>query len=175
MDKKLLNEITRIKQLMNINEELMLNEDNLQVKGIAKDLYTYLKKVGVSKVYLNAGFKKQIGQQSGMSSGGSLDNTAQIYYWDDPKTKQTLIQIVLYGEISKTREIKNKLLSTYPGLEVVEQNENNQYINFTVKEKTTAKGGLVGNTQTNNNSGQQQQPVNTQTNNNSGQQQQAVK
>ena len=129
--------------------EDQINEDNLEVKSIAKDLYQFLKKAGVHKVFLKADFKRQIGQRSGISSGGSLDNTAMIYYWDDEKTKQTLIQIVLFGDISKTKEVKDKLLSTYKNLEVIDQHEDDKSINFTVKEKTTAKGGLVGNTKTN--------------------------
>ena len=49
-------------------------------------------------------------------------------------------------------DVEKKLLSAYPGLEQFDRQEvpteNNFGLNFRVKEKTTAKGGLVGNTQT---------------------------
>jgi hypothetical protein len=107
------------------------------------------------------------------------DNGASIYYWDDPKTKQTVIEIHLVGDEQKIQEVEKKLLSTYPGLEQYDRNlmkgggisTRMKYggtdkegtvsnLVFRVKEKTTAKGGLVGNTQQNQKQPAQQQPVN---------------
>ena len=83
--------------------------------------------------------------------GGS--NEALISYYDDPKTKQTVIQVQLYGgPTSKdlVLQIEKKLLSSYPKLEQYDRQEipTPQFfnLNFKVKEKTTAKGGLAGNT-----------------------------
>lgn len=154
-----------VKQI--IKEERMLKEDNLQVKNIAKQLYSFLKTNGV-EVTLSAGQGigyKKIGQvNQGMSSGKVMNNAGFISYYDDPTTKQTIIQIQLYGgPTSKdlVLGVEKKLLSAYPGLEQFDRQEvptvTNFGLNFRVKEKTTAKGGLVGNTKQN--APQQQQPV----------------
>jgi len=134
--------------------ETQLNEDNLEVKSIAKQLYSFLQKNGVNTKLIaqipGANYGKQIGASL---KGGS--NEALIAYYDDPKTKQTIIQVQLYGgPTSKDLvfQVEKKLLTTYPGLEQYDRQEVSapQFfnLNFKVREKTTAKGGLVGNTQT---------------------------
>jgi hypothetical protein len=139
--------IKSFKQFESFSSEAsyMINEDNLEMKSIAKDLYTYLKKIGVAKVHLSAGSGKnykRIGQRpGGMSTGESQDNTAQIQYWDDPYTKQTLVQVHLNGNNKKTKEIKDKLLQVYPKLEVKHEESRDGYLFFILKEKTTKKGG----------------------------------
>ena len=138
-------------------EEALLAEDNLEVKSIAKQLYSWLKQNDVntkliaqrpSNIFPGRSYGKQIGA---LLKGGS--NEALISYYDDPKTKQTVIQVQLYGgPTSKdlVLQIEKKLLSSYPKLEQYDRQEipTPQFfnLNFKVKEKTTAKGGLAGNT-----------------------------
>ena len=67
----------------------MLNEDNLEVKNIAKQIYSFLTKNGVTTKLVAAvpgDYGKSIG---GKLTGGS--NEGLVWYWDDPKTKQTVI------------------------------------------------------------------------------------
>ena len=157
-----------IEQLENLtNKKVILKEDNLQIKNIAKQLYSFLKNNGV-EVTLSAeqgkSYKK-IGQvNQGISSGKVMNNAGFISYYDDPTTKQTIIQIQLYGgPTSKdlVLGVEKKFLASYPGLEQFDRQEapGSQFfqLNFRVKEKTTAKGGLTGNTQTNKPQAQQQQ------------------
>ena len=141
-------------EVLALFENEMLNEDNLEVKSIAKKLYSWLKQNGVNTKLIaqipNASYGKQIG-----ASLKGESNEALISYYDDPKTKQTVIQVQLFGgPTSKdlVLQVEKKLLSAYPGLEQYDRQEipAPQFfnLNFKVKEKTTAKGGLVGNTQT---------------------------
>ena len=162
-----LNELSSIvKQI--IKEEMILKEDNLEVKNIAKQLYSFLKKNGVREVSLDTS-KLNIGKDSANDAQGNQignrDNTAKIAYFDDPKTKQTIIEVYLFGDSNKIQEIEKMLLNSFPGLGQInrELNKNSNspkdkvyYLHFTVAEKTTAKGGLVGNTKQN---APQQQPV----------------
>ena len=162
-----LNELRSIvKQI--IKEEMILKEDNLEVKNIAKQLYSFLKKNGVREVSLDTS-KLNIGKDSANDAQGNQignrDNTAKIAYFDDPKTKQTIIEVYLFGDSNKIQEIEKMLLNSFPGLGQInrELNKNSNspkdkvyYLHFTVAEKTTAKGGLVGNTKQN---APQQQPV----------------
>jgi len=172
-----LNELRNlVKQI--IKEERMLNEDNLQVKRIAKDLYLYLKKNGVNVRLIASVPQSGINKRIGANDGAASDNGASIYYWDDQKTKQTEIEIHLTGDEQKIQEVERKLLSTYPGLEQynrdlikgggidislkyrgTDKEGTVSRLIFRVKEKTTAKGGLVGNTQQNQKQPSQQQPV----------------
>ena len=138
--------------------ENQLNEDNLEVKSIAKKLYSWLKQNGVaaSLATQNVNFK-QIGIKD------PKQQEATIYVFDDPSTKQTIIRVSLRGKESIVKDIENKLLTTYPGLEEFNKQQYKLYsggltnsqeipgainLTFDLKEKTTAKGGLVGNTQT---------------------------
>ena len=161
-----INEIKRMQVLAGIITESQLteeqlNEDNLEMKSIAKQLYSWLKQNDVNTKLIAQTPSISYGKQIGASlKGGS--NEALISYYDDPKTKQTIIQIQLYGgPTSKdlVLQIEKKLLSSYPKLEQYDREETPtpQFfnLNFKVKEKTTAKGGLAGNTQQNGN----QQPL----------------
>lgn len=151
-----LNELRSIvKQI--IKEETMLNEDNLEVKSIAKQIYSFLTKNGVKTKLIAQTPSNDYGKQIGASLNGG-QNEALISYYDDPKTKQTIIQIQLYGgPTSKdlVLQVEQKILSSFPKIEQYNRQEvpTSQFfnLNFKLKEKTTAKGGLVGNTQ--------QQPV----------------
>ena len=133
-------------------EEALLAEDNLEVKSIAKQLYSWLKQNDINTKLVAQTPSTSYGKQIGASlKGGS--NEALILYYDDPKTKQTVIQVQLYGgPTSKdlVLQIEKKLLSSYPKLEQYDRQEipTPQFfnLNFKVKEKTTAKGGLAGNT-----------------------------
>lgn len=138
--------------------ENQLNEDNLEVKSIAKKLYSWLKQngVAVSLATQNVNFK-QIGIKD------PKQQEATVYVFDDPSTKQTIIRVSLRGKESIVKDIENKLLTTYPGLEEFNKQQYKLYsgsmgmtapqevpgainLTFDLKEKTTAKGGLVGNT-----------------------------
>jgi len=138
--------------------ENQLNEDNLEVKSIAKKLYSWLKQNGVaaSLATQNVNFK-QIGIKD------PKQQEATIYVFDDPSTKQTIIRVSLRGKESIVKDVENKLLTTYPGLEEFNKQQYKLYsggltnareipgainLTFDLKEKTTTKGGLVGNTQT---------------------------
>ena len=148
-------EFKRMQVLAGLITESQLNEDNLEVKSIAKQLYSWLKQNDINTKLIAQTPSTSYGKQIGASlKGGS--NEALISYYDDPKTKQTVIQVQLYGgPTSKdlVLQIEKKLLSSYPKLEQYDRQEipTPQFfnLNFKVKEKTTAKGGLVGNTPTN--------------------------
>ena len=150
----------------NIKESMKLNEDNLEVKNIAKQIYSFLTKNGV-KTEIVAGMANNRSTSIGDSelSAKSGENTALITYYDDPKTKQTLIYIRLNGEEQSLLQVEKKIGQSFSNLEqydrkILNQDSTNYRMEFKVKEKTTAKGGLVGNTQTNKPSGQPQaQPV----------------
>jgi len=144
-------------------EEGTLNEDNLEVKKAARDLYTFLKNSGVNTTLgSNMGFGKKIG----MKTPGQAE--ASIFYGETSNSGgQTLINISLRGMEDKVKEVENKFLTAFPNLEIVNGSKKAYHIlsgdmtnpgapipgavnqNFTVKEKTTAKGGLAGNTQQN--------------------------
>ena len=136
-----------------------LSEDNLEVKSIAKKLYSWLKQNGVaaSLTTQNVNFK-QIGIKD------PKQQEATVYVFDDPSTKQTIIRVSLRGKESIVKDVENNLLTTYPGLEEFNKQQYKLYsggltnpqeipgainLTFDLKEKTTAKGGLVGNTKTN--------------------------
>ena len=155
-------DIIRMNQLAGIITESqarkmmeILNEDNLEVKSIAKQIYSWLKQNDVNTKLVAQTPSADYGKQIGASlKGGS--NEALISYYDDPKTKQTVIQIQLYGGATSkdlVLQVEKKLLSAYPKLEQYDRQEIPTQtffqLNFKVKEKTTAKGGLAGNTQTN--------------------------
>jgi len=155
--RKVVNEIT-----YNLNEERMLNEDNLEVKNIAKQLYSFLQKNGVNTKLVAQTPSAEYGKQIGASlKGGS--NEALIAYYDDPKTKQTIIEIHLAGGEKSVLEVEKKILSSFPNLEQYNRQTPSGpsvfRVVFRVREKTTAKGGLVGNTQQNQKQPAQQQPV----------------
>ena len=135
-----------------------LNEDNLQVKNIARQLYSWLKKNGVREVSLSTD-KINIGKDTANDADGKQigdrDNTAKIAYYDDVASKQTIIEIILFGEQGKIQEVEKLLLSSFPGLKQIfrnlERNTNSPKdkvycLHFSVAERTTNKGGLVGNT-----------------------------
>jgi hypothetical protein len=123
-----------------------LNEDNLQVKSIAKQIYSVLKQNGVNAKLIasipSAG-------PSGKSIGATLtgdSNEALVYYWDDTKTKLTTIEIYLSGAKDEVLNFEKKILSSFPALE---QYSRQEFVSpqafklvFRVKEKTTAKGGI---------------------------------
>jgi hypothetical protein len=127
-----------------------LNEDNLEVKNIAKQIYSWLKKNGV-----NAKLVAQVpSQPTNKSIGSELtggDNDALVMYWDDVKTKQTQIQIQLVGgNEDLVGGVEKNFLSSFTNLEQYDRNAfktaKAYNINFRLREKTTNKGGLVGNT-----------------------------
>jgi hypothetical protein len=135
-----------------------LNEDNLEVKNIARQLYSWLKKNGVREVSLSTD-KINIGKDTANDTDGKQigdrDNTAKIAYYDDEASKQTIIEIILFGEQGKIQEVEKLLLSSFPGLKQIfrnlERNTNSPKdkvycLHFSVAERTTNKGGLVGNT-----------------------------
>ena len=135
-----------------------LNEDNLQVKNIARQLYSWLKKNGVREVSLSTD-KINIGKDTANDADGKQigdrDNTAKIAYYNDEASKQTIIEIILFGEQGKIQEVEKLLLSSFPGLKQIfrnlERNTNSPKdkvycLHFSVAERTTNKGGLVGNT-----------------------------
>ena len=133
----------------------MINEDNLEIKKIAKDLYSFLKKNGVNVKLVASIPNTDYGYKKIGASLKGASNEALIWYWDDSKTKQTVIEVHLRGGATSkdlVLDIEKELLSTYPGLEQYNRQEipAQQFfgLNFRVKEKTTAKGGLVGNTKT---------------------------
>ena len=126
----------------------MLNEDNLEVKNIAKQIYSFLTKNGVTTKLVAA-----VPGDYGKSIGGKLTgggNEALVSYYDDLKTKQTVIEIHLAGEEKGVLEVEKKILSSFPNLEQYNRETPSGpgvfRVVFRVKEKTTAKGGLVGNT-----------------------------
>ena len=144
-----------VKLFENFKEIELINEDNLEVKNIAKQLYSFLTKNGVNTKLIAQTPSDNYGKKIGASLKGE-SNEALISYYDDPKTKQTIIQVQLYGgPTSKdlVLQVEKKLLSSYPNLEQYSREEvpSPQFfnLNFRVREKTTTKGGLVGNTQTN--------------------------
>jgi hypothetical protein len=148
---KQLNELKRMQQLAGLITESQLNEDNLEIKNIAKQIYSFLTKDGVT-TKLVAAFPGTSGKNIGgkMTGGG---NEALVSYYDDPKTKQTVIEIHLAGGEKSVLEVEKKILSSFPNLEQYNRQTPSGpsvfRVVFRVKEKTTAKGGLVGNTPTN--------------------------
>ena len=138
-----------------------INEDNLEVKRAAKKLYTFLEKSGVStSMGSNMGFGKKIG----MKTPGQAE--ASIFYGETGNSEgQTVINISLRGMEDKVKEVESRFLTAFPNIEIVTKKSYpimsgtmtnpgppipgaiNQ--NFTVKEKTTTKGGLTGNTKQN--------------------------
>jgi len=127
-----------------------LNEDNLEVKNIAKQIYSWLKKNGV-----NAKLVAQVpSQPTGKSMGSKLtggDNEALVMYWDDVKTKQTQIEVHLHGgNEDLVGGVEKNFLSSFTNLEQYDRNAFKTpqvyTIIFRLREKTTNKGGLVGNT-----------------------------
>ena len=131
----------------------VLNEDNLEVKSIAKQIYSFLKQNGVNTKLVAQIQNADYGKKIGTTLKGE-QNEALISYYDDPKTKQTVIEIYLAGGPTSedlVLQTEKKLLSSYPKLEQYNREAfpAPQYfvVRFRLKEKTTAKGGLVGNTQ----------------------------
>ena len=133
----------------------VLNEDNLEVKSIAKQIYSFLKQNGVNTKLVAQIQSADYGKKIGATLKGE-QNEALISYYDDPKTKQTIIEIQLFGGPTSedlVLQTEKKLLSSYPKLEQYNREAfpAPQYfvVRFRLKEKTTTKGGLAGNTQTN--------------------------
>jgi hypothetical protein len=134
-----------------LNNLETLNEDNLEVKNIAKQIYSWLNKNGV-----NTKLVAQVPSQNIKSIGSQLTgdaNEALVMYWDDVKTKQTQIQVQLVGGATSedlVEGVEKNLLSSFPNLEQYDRNSfkspKTSNIVFRLKEKTTKKGGLVGNT-----------------------------
>ena len=122
--------------------ENQLNEDNLEVKSIAKKLYSWLKQNGVEvKLIAQVPSAGVYGKKIGATGGGS---TSLVWYWDDPKTKQTQIEIHLIGDPKIIADVEKKFLSAYPNLEQYQKTgEGGSHIAFRVKEKTTSKGGDI--------------------------------
>jgi hypothetical protein len=133
-----------LQKVANVDKEL--NEDNLEVKSVAKNIYSVLTKNGV-KTKLVASIPSA--GSSGKSIGATLtggSNEALVYYWDDPKTKLTTVEIHLSGDKEEVLNFEKKILSSFPSLE---QYSRQEYatpqafkLAFRVKEKTTAKGGI---------------------------------
>ncbi len=150
--------LSQLRQIIKEEISRALNEDNLETKSIAKKLYSWLRQNGVaaSLATQNVNFK-QIGIKD------PKQQEATIYAFDDPSTKQTIIRVSLRGKESIVKDVEDKLLSAYPGLEQFNKQQYKLYsggltnpqqipgainLTFDVKEKTTKKGGYVGNTQT---------------------------
>lgn len=133
-----------IQKVANVDKEL--NEDNLQVKSIAKNIYSVLTKNGVNaKLIASIPSAGPSGKSIGATlTGGS--NEALVYYWDDPKTKLTTVEIYLSGDKEDVLNFEKKILSSFPGLEQYSRAEYSTpqafKLVFRVKEKTTAKGGI---------------------------------
>ena len=143
--------------------ETYINEDNLEVKKAAKELYTFLKNNGVTTTLgSNMGFGKKVG----MKTPGQAE--ASIFYGETGNSEgQTVINISLRGMEDKVKEVESEFLKAFPNLKIVSGTKKSYPImsgtmtnpgppipgavnkNFTVKEKTTAKGGLVSNTHQN--------------------------
>jgi hypothetical protein len=141
--------------------ETQLNEDNLEVKRIAKQLYSWLKQNGVAVSLMTNPTEMNSFKKIGIKD--PKQEEATIIVLDHPSTKQTIIKVSLRGKESIVKGVENKLLTTYPGLEQFNKQQEKLYsggltnareipgainLTFDLKEKTTAKGGLVGNTQT---------------------------
>jgi len=153
-------ELIRMNQLAGLITEsqarkmmAVLNEDNLEVKSIAKQIYSFLKQNGVNTKLVAQIQSADYGKKIGATLKGE-QNEALISYYDDPKTKQTIIEIQLFGGPTSedlVLQTEKKLLSSYPKLEQYNREAfpAPQYfvVKFRLKEKTTTKGGLVGNTQ----------------------------
>jgi hypothetical protein len=127
-----------------MHESQELNEDNLQVKSIAKKIYSVLKQNGV-----NAKLVASVPQGPGKSIGSTLtggSNEALVYYFDDVKTKLTTIEIHLRGEEESVLNFEKDVLSSFPGLEQYDRQafpaQGVFSLVFRVREKTTAKGGI---------------------------------
>jgi hypothetical protein len=146
---QLIKEAKRMQLLAGLITESQLNEDNTQIKKIARDLYSWLKKNGVEvKLIASLPSAGASGKQIGATSTGN--NTSLVWYWDDPKTKQTQIEIHLIGDPKIVADVEKKFLSAYPNLEQYQKTgEGGTRIAFRVREKTTKKGGYVSNTQQN--------------------------
>jgi hypothetical protein len=162
MQKHELRQIIR-EEISKVINKQYINEDNLEVKKAAKDLYTFLKSNGVNATLgNNMGFGKKIG----MKNPGQAE--ASIFYGETSMSGgQTVINISLRGMEDKVKEVESRFLTAFPNLEIVSGTKKSYPImsgdmtnpgapipgavnqNFTVKEKTTAKGGLVGNTKQN--------------------------
>jgi hypothetical protein len=160
MQKHELRQIIR-EEISKVINKQYINEDNLEVKKAAKDLYTFLKSNGVNATLgNNMGFGKKIG----MKNPGQAE--ASIFYGETSMSGgQTLINISLRGMEDKVKEVESRFLTAFPNLEIIDEKEYpimsgtmtnpGPFIpgavnkNFTVKEKTTAKGGLVSNTHQN--------------------------
>jgi len=135
----------------------MLNEDNLEVKNIAKQLYSFLTKEGL-KTELNVGLANARTTSIGNSElkGKPGEDMAMITYHDDPKIKQAVIYIRLGGEEERILQVEKKIGQFLPSnleqydRKILNQDSTNYRIEFRVKEKTTAKGGLVENKLTSN-------------------------
>jgi hypothetical protein len=127
-----------------MDESQELNEDNLQVKSIAKKIYSVLKQNGV-----NTKLVASVPQSQGKSIGSTLtggSNEALVYYFDDAKTKLTTIEIHLRGEEKSVLNFEKDVLSSFPGLEQYDRQafpaQGVFSLVFRVREKTTAKGGI---------------------------------
>jgi hypothetical protein len=162
-----------VKQI--IKEERMLNEDDLQVKNIAKQIYTWLKQNGVSVAFDEGTNKKY-------STLGVKDRSkaeAEIFVAkNNIHNRQISIKITLRGMQRIVLDVENRLLTSFPNLKQlgrrmsqpntynggIKQNPEVSFIalEFFLMEKTTRKGGLVGNTQTNKQIPQQPQQANQQ-------------
>jgi len=164
MSKQILSEeFIRMQKLAGIITELQLNEDNLEVKSIAKKLYSWLKQNGVAVSLTASAMGGPDFKKIGIKDPKTEEATIAV--WDDTKTKQTFIRVSLRGKESIVKSVEEKLLTTYPGLEAFNKQQYEGFsgnlggqirkipgfinLTFDLKEKTTAKGGLAGNTKTN--------------------------
>jgi hypothetical protein len=150
-----MNELRNIVKKL-VKEETMLNEDNLELKSISKQLYTFLKELGVNAKLVAQTPSQTNGTKNIGSNLTDEKNEALIWYWDDLLTKQTQIEIHLRGWSKAILGVEKKILSNFNNLEQYMRDYHPERLSFRLKEKTTVKGGLVGNTQTNQG---QQQPV----------------
>jgi len=147
-----------VKQI--IKEERMLNEDALEVKNIAKQIYTWLKQNGVS-VNLEFGANRKY-NILGVKDRNKAE--ASIILFRSNIYKQISIRINLRGIEKIVLEVENRLLTSFPNLKQLNRKLSQLYsggltnpqpipgfitLEFDLMEKTTRKGGLVGNTQTN--------------------------
>jgi hypothetical protein len=149
MSKQIISEeFRRMQKLAGLITESQLNEDNLEVKRIAKDLYQFLKKIGANvRLMASVPSKGTNSVNVGANRDDSTsDNGATVFYWDDQKTSQTVIEIHLTGDEQKIQEVEKKLLSTYPGLEQYNRNlMKGGGISTAMKYRGTDKEGTVSN------------------------------
>lgn len=104
-----------------LQEGESLNEDNLEVKSIAKDIYSTLKRNGVNaKLIASIPRTGYAGKSIGATlTGGS--NEALVFYWDDTRTKLTTIEIYLSGDKENVLSFEKENLIKLPWFRAIQQ------------------------------------------------------